>query len=128
MIREYNEKTDIIKISVSSGYSYKSDAVIIANMMFQEADNNMYQNKLLKESSNRSSLVKALMKTLEVKDYITEGHADRLEDFSLKMAKALKLHQHQLDRIKLLAKFHDIGKVGIPDRILLKQGKLSEDE
>ncbi len=128
MIREYNEKTDIIKISVSSGYSYKRDGIARANLMYQEADNNMYQNKLLKESSNRNSLVKALMKTLEVKDYITEGHADRLEDLSLKMAKALKLPQHQVDRIKLLAKFHDIGKVGIPDRILLKPGRLVEEE
>lgn len=128
MIREYNEKTDIISISVSAGYSYQKDNMINGNQMYQEADNNMYQSKLLKESSNRSSLVKALMKTLEVKDYITEGHADRLEDISLKVAKALKLPQHQVDRIKLLAKFHDIGKVGIPDRILMKPGSLTEEE
>lgn len=88
----------------------------------------MYQNKMLKESSNRNSLVKTLMKALEVKDFITEGHADRLEEFSLKMAKKLRLSQHQVDRMKLLAKFHDIGKVGIPDKILLKPEKLTSDE
>ena len=128
MIEEYNERTDIFKISVSSGYSFVSEGLIRTNAMYQEADNNMYQNKLLKESSNRNSLVKTLMKALEVKDYITEGHADRLEEYSLKIAKALKLPQHQVDRIKLLAKFHDIGKVGIPDKILLKPSKLTDDE
>lgn len=128
MINEYNDKTDIVKISVSSGYSYLRDGIAKTNAMYQEADNNMYQNKLLKEASNRNSLVKALMKTLEVKDFLTEGHADRLEELSLNMATALKLPQHQVDRIKLLARFHDIGKVGIPDRILLKPTRLTEEE
>lgn len=127
-IDEHNEHRDLIKISVSSGYSFQRKGRIRTNSMFQEADNNMYQNKLLKETSNRNSLVKALMKTLEVKDYITEGHADRLEELSLEMAKALKLPQHQVDRIKLLAKFHDIGKVGIPDSILLKPTNLTSEE
>jgi diguanylate cyclase (GGDEF)-like protein len=127
-IDEHNERRDLIKISVSSGYACQRNGRIRTNSMFQEADNNMYQNKLLKETSNRNSLVKALMKTLEVKDYITEGHADRLEALSLEMAKALKLPQHQVDRIKLLAKFHDIGKVGIPDGILTKPSNLSSEE
>jgi HD-GYP domain-containing protein (c-di-GMP phosphodiesterase class II) len=127
-IDEHNEHGDLIKISVSSGYACQKKGRIRTNAMFQEADNNMYQNKLLKETSNRNSLVKALMKTLEVKDYITEGHADRLEALSLEMAKALKLPQHQVDRIKLLAKFHDIGKVGIPDSILLKPSSLTSEE
>jgi len=128
MIKEYNEKTDIFNISVSSGYSFLKKGKVLPNYMFQEADNNMYQNKLLKEASNRNSLVKALMKTLEAKDFITEGHADRLEELSVKMAKALKLTQNRLDRIKLLARFHDIGKVGIPDQILMKPSRLNEEE
>ncbi|MBP6491871.1 MAG: diguanylate cyclase [Clostridia bacterium] len=128
MLEDYNERSDIFKISVSSGYSFNSGGIIRTNAMYQEADNNMYQNKMLKESSNRNSLVKTLMKALEVKDFITEGHADRLEEFSLKMAKKLRLSQHQVDRMKLLAKFHDIGKVGIPDKILLKPENLTSDE
>lgn len=127
-IERHNEQSDLIKISVSSGYCCHRSGLVQTNSIFQEADNNMYQNKLLKVNSNRNSLVKTLMKALEVKDYITEGHADRLEHLSLAMAKALKLPQHQVDRIKLLAKFHDIGKVGIPDSILLKPGPLNEEE
>jgi len=96
--------------------------------MYQEADNYMYQNKLLKESSNRNGLVKALMKTLEVKDYITEGHAERMEELAIKIGEKLGLAQNFMDRLKLLAKFHDIGKVGIPDSILKKPGRLTSEE
>lgn len=128
MLAEHNEMSDTLKISVSSGYSYIGNGRINTKWMFQEADNNMFQNKLLKESSNRSSLVKTLMKALEARDFITEGHAERMESNAVKMGEYLKLPQNQMDRIKLLVKFHDIGKVGIPDVILNKPSRLTEEE
>jgi HD-GYP domain-containing protein (c-di-GMP phosphodiesterase class II) len=88
----------------------------------------MYQNKLLKTASTKNNLVKTLMKALEAKDYITEGHAERMDELAAKMGEALKLSQSQTDRIQLLTKFHDIGKVGIPDSILKKPSSLNEDE
>ena len=124
----YNEKTKTLKISISSGYSYHEYGNVNIEWMYQEADNYMYQNKLLKESSNRNGLVKALMKTLEVKDYITEGHAERMEELAIKIGEKLGLAQNFMDRLKLLAKFHDIGKVGIPDSILKKPGRLTSEE
>lgn len=128
MVREYNEKTDTLKVSISFGYSHCKKVKINTKWMFQEADNNMYQNKLLKEASNRNSLVKTLMKALEARDYITEGHAERMEANAVKMGEYLRLSQKQMDRIKLLVKFHDIGKVGIPDIILNKPSRLTEEE
>lgn len=124
----YNDKIKTLKISISSGYSYHEYGIVNIEWMYEEADNYMYQNKLLKESSNRNSLVKALMKTLEVKDYITEGHAERMEELAIKMGEKLNLSQSFMDRLKLLAKFHDIGKVGIPDSILKKPGSLTYEE
>ncbi|MGE5676499.1 MAG: HD domain-containing phosphohydrolase [Pseudomonadota bacterium] len=128
MVREYNEKTDTLKVSISFGYSHCKNVKVNSKWMFQEADNNMYQNKLLKEASNRSSLVKTLMKALEARDFITEGHAERMEANAVRMGEYLKLSQKQMDRIKLLVKFHDIGKVGIPDIILNKPSRLTEEE
>ena len=127
-VRTFNEKSEAIKISLSSGYSHHTDGVVNVAWIFQEADNNMYQNKLLKESSNKNNLVKTLMKALEAKDYITEGHADRMETLGTMLGVSLKLHQNQLDKIQLLTKFHDIGKVGIPDSILKKPDSLTADE
>lgn len=128
MLAEHNDMSDTLKISISSGYSYIGNGRVNTKWMFQEADNNMFQNKLLKESSNRSSLVKTLMKALEARDFITEGHAERMESNTVKMGEYLKLPQNQMDRIKLLVKFHDIGKVGIPDVILNKPSRLTEEE
>lgn len=124
----YNADQNDFKLSLSSGYSYHSSGMVNTGLMFQESDNNMYQNKLLKTASTKNNLVKTLMKALEAKDYITEGHAERMDELAAKMGEALKLSQSQIDRIQLLTKFHDIGKVGIPDSILKKPSSLNEDE
>lgn len=116
------------KISLSYGYAYHASGRIDTDFLFQEADDNMYQNKLLKESSVRNSLVKTLMKALEVKDYVTEGHTNRMQALSTLIGHELHLHQNIMDRIQLLTQFHDIGKVGIPDSILKKPANLSPDE
>lgn len=127
-ISKYNNSKKTINLSLSFGYSYHKAGLVDTSHMYQQADNNMYQNKLLKTSSNKSYLVKSLMKALEVRDYITEGHADRMGDLALKIGKHIGLTSVQLDRIQLLAKFHDIGKVGISDAILNKPGKLTDSE
>ncbi len=128
IIKKNNQELLPISLSVSFGYSYMRSGVPDLSLMYREADNKMYQNKLLKEASNKSSIVKTLMKTLEVKDFITEGHAQRMSEMAERMGRSLSLPQDQLDRIELLTKFHDIGKVGIPDSILKKPGKLNESE
>lgn len=125
---KYNEKDIPIKLSLSYGYSFHENGVVDTRFMYQQADNNMYQNKLLKTSSSRNYVVKSLMKALEARDYITEGHADRMGEMAVSMGKALNLTSVQLNRIELLAKFHDIGKVGIPDLILNKPTKLTKSE
>ena len=55
-------------------------------------------------------------------------HTQRLKELSIKLGKKVKLHLHQLDELSLLASLHDIGKVAVPETILLKEGALSENE
>lgn len=124
----YNSGEEVFTISLSWGYAYVQGQNINTSLFFQEADNNMHQNKMLKEASTKNNLVKTLMKALEAKDYITEGHADRMGHLADLIARKMKLTHNQIDKIKLLTKFHDIGKVGIPDSILKKPGKLTEEE
>ncbi len=96
--------------------------------LFKEADDNMYRQKLHHINSNRSEIVQTLMKMLEMRDFITEGHADRLQDIVELMAKHLNLPEYSQSDLRLLAQFHDIGKVGISDNILFKPGPLTEKE
>lgn len=129
-VADYNDKSELIQISLSYGYAIHDGSSGKINMteLFSEADNFMYQHKMLKSESARSGLVKTLMKALEERDFITEGHADRMEDLVFSLGDRMQLSRIVLDKLKLLAKFHDIGKVGIPDRILNKPGKLDPDE
>ncbi len=127
-IEEYNARPGTIRISISDGYAISGREKIDGSTMYSEADNNMYQNKLLKESSVKNNLVKTLMKALEVRDYVTEGHVRRMEGVAKIFAESMRLNQKQMDRLLLLVKFHDIGKVGIPDSILNKRGMLDAEE
>ena len=88
----------------------------------------MYREKLHRSQSARSAIVQTVMSLLEARDFITEGHADRLQGMLTKLARAAGLPESRMIDLRLLAQFHDIGKVGIPDRILLKPGPLSPDE
>jgi HD-GYP domain-containing protein (c-di-GMP phosphodiesterase class II) len=67
-------------------------------------------------------------KALEYKDQETKGHSDRVTKMSLKLGKALGLTEEELVQLRRGAILHDIGKMCIPDKILLKKGPLTEDE
>ena len=62
------------------------------------------------------------------KNQETQEHCERLIELSRKLGQALHLSQKDLDELELLATLHDIGKVGIPERILVKPDRLDETE
>lgn len=128
LVAIHNETAGNRGLSLAYGYSFHKKGFVNTELIFQEADNNMYQNKLLKKESIRSTFVKAFMKALEVKDFVSEGHVSRMEHLAIKIGKELNLHQDRMDRLVLLTKFHDIGKIGIPDEILKKPAALNEAE
>jgi putative nucleotidyltransferase with HDIG domain len=73
-------------------------------------------------------IVDALSTALEAKNSNMCGHSERVAELSLLMAKAMGLPLEEQERIHIGAHLHDIGKIGIPDAILNKPGKLTEDE
>lgn len=126
-VEAYNIANPQLPLSISVGYETNHTGQQLSEV-FKEADNNMYRTKLHHSRSNRSALVNALMKALEARDFVTEGHADRMQGVVANMGMSLGLSEHRLTDLRLLAQFHDIGKVGIPDRILFKQGPLTSEE
>jgi diguanylate cyclase (GGDEF)-like protein/PAS domain S-box-containing protein len=125
---EYSQSNPLIPISISVGMANKSDPAVSMNAVFKEADNNMYREKLHHSQSNRSAIVQTLSTAMEARDFITDGHADRLQDIVADMGNALGLTASIISDLRLLARFHDIGKVGVPDHILFKPGKLTAEE
>ncbi|HBW34326.1 MAG TPA: GGDEF domain-containing protein [Desulfosporosinus sp.] len=127
-VEEYNSENLEFPLSLSIGSAVSEKTNVNVDMVFKEADDGMYREKLHRSKSTRSAIVQALMKALEARDFITEGHADRLQDIVLTLGEAMGLAERTLADLRLLAQFHDIGKVGIPDRILFKPGRLTFEE
>lgn len=67
-------------------------------------------------------------KALEIRDFETQGHSKRVTELSVTLARAFSYSDSELVNLRRGAMLHDIGKMGIPDKILLKPGKLSDKE
>ncbi len=72
--------------------------------------------------------IAALSKSMEAKDYYTGGHTERVAELAVALGRRLGFSGSELDAIEVGALLHDIGKIGIPERILQKPGPLDEDE
>ena len=73
-------------------------------------------------------IIECLVGALEAKDSYTCGHSSRVADMSYKLAKHMGIVGKYLEKIHISAHLHDIGKIGVPDMILNKHGKLLPDE
>lgn len=73
-------------------------------------------------------MVQTLRYTVEAKDPYTRGHSDRVSAYSVLIGKYLNLSDDDIRTLEVGGLFHDIGKIGIPDSILLKETKLTDDE
>ncbi|MDF9407311.1 diguanylate cyclase [Pelotomaculum isophthalicicum JI] len=127
-IKKYNKSQPEISLSLSTGFAVSNDITKSSTDLFKEADLNMYREKLSHAQSTRSIIVNTLKKVLEARDFITEGHAERMQEMVVQLAIACGIPDHMLNDLRLFTLFHDLGKIGIPDRILFKPGPLNDDE
>lgn len=79
-------------------------------------------------NSSYKSTVIALSTAIDARDTYTAGHSERVTNISCKIGQALNLTSDQLNILEIAALFHDVGKIGIPDNILNKPGKLTNEE
>jgi len=70
----------------------------------------------------------AFAKTIEAKDYYTGEHCEHMVSLAVSIGKKLNLSEKEMEDLKHAAMLHDLGKIGIPDEILLKKGKLTDAE
>ena len=88
---------------------------------------NTMRHNLALQISNES-ILDALLTALNTRDTETQGHSERVTAYTIEMADRLSLSDTEKFSIERGALLHDIGKIGVPDRILHKPGKLTEDE
>jgi putative nucleotidyltransferase with HDIG domain len=104
----------------------------VANQMGSAIENaRLYEEVVFKgnqlKAANLDS-IKALAEALETKDFETKGHSDRTVAHALNIAKRIGLSEQEQEWIQYAAILHDIGKIGIPEQILKKPGKLTPEE
>jgi len=129
-IRKEFKNTNKLKIplSISFGVSTKENPDQNIKVIIKEAEDNMYRRKLLERKSISSSIISSLERTLWEKSHETEEHANRLKRIAIKLGNTINLTESRLDELSLLSTLHDIGKIAIPENILIKKGKLTEKE
>jgi diguanylate cyclase (GGDEF)-like protein/PAS domain S-box-containing protein len=123
-----DQSCDQSKISISLGYATKEKSTESINDILNVAEDFMYRHKLLESKSYRSSVISSLKNMLFEKSFETEEHAMRLTGLCNEAGRLMGLSQSDLNDLELFSMLHDIGKIGVKDSVLLKPGKLSDDE
>jgi putative two-component system response regulator len=80
------------------------------------------------ELERAESVLFSLARSIEGKDPYTHGHCERLADYSVRLGEHLALSEDQLIALRRAGVVHDVGKIAVPDAILLKPGALTADE
>ena len=88
----------------------------------------MRLKRLTDDLDSAASLFLTLGRIIEARDPCTEGHCERLTDYATALGRQLDLDQADLEALNRGAFLHDVGKIAIPDRVLLKRGKLTRKE
>lgn len=125
-----NEKKDysFVSTNLSVGYGVRNKNAATIRELYKFADDEMYREKTNHRYTRNNGDLSLLTNMLEARSFETESHAKRMEENCIKIGKVLGFTESRLNKISLLAKFHDIGKIGIRDSILLKPDKLTAVE
>jgi len=88
------------------------------------------ENQVLYESvyNNVLDTFKSLLTSIQVRDHYTEEHCSRVAVLSVRLAQAMHCTTKEVESLKIAAMLHDVGKIAIPDKILLKPGSLTFEE
>ena len=119
---EKSDKFDQLLLLIESGIKSIKQMYEIKRINEELAESNQKLEQAYLE------MIQTLRYTVEAKDPYTRGHSDRVSEFSVLIGEKLGLSEEQIKILRVCGLFHKIRKIGIPDSILLKTDKLSDDE
>ncbi len=100
--------------------------LLVLGILFSIREAQMQRRR--EREHEKLSAIKALAYALDARDPYTRGHSERVAEYAVAIGGQMKLGKDMLDRLTIAALMHDIGKLAVPDDILRKPGKLSDEE
>ncbi|MDD5645527.1 MAG: HD domain-containing protein [bacterium] len=128
----FNHEKEVIGViqvlNKKSGYFTKKDEKIL--VAFAAHASIALENAILHDEAEifMRSLIKTLAAAVDARDPVTAGHSERVTYYALKIGEELKLNQDKMRMLEIAAILHDVGKIGVKDRILTKPGRYTKEE
>ncbi len=122
------KRIENVELSIAIGFELKINDKEDVDEIIKLAENHMYHHKTIEGSSFRSGAINAILQTLTEKYEIERSHSIEVSDLCKQMGQQLKLRKDEIKDLEQAGMFHDIGKISIPDIILNKPGKLTNEE
>ena len=122
------EEVANVELSISYGYDTKTIEKQKIVEIMANAENHMYRHKLYERSSMRSKTIEIIMNTLFEKSNRESMHSNRVSSICMAIASNMNFDNDDVNKIRIAGLVHDIGKIGIDEKILNKPGKLTDDE
>ena len=123
-----NKRNSQPPLSIATGFAIRENPNQSMVELFREADNNMYKEKLYSSQNARNAIVKNLISMEDVKGVLDKRSFERFQNLTITLARAAGLNKKRIKDLELLAQFHDIGNISVPDKILSKPGSVTPDE
>lgn len=125
-----------IKIIIARGLEHQRLALrnreLIRSLTKQTTELNKKMEEILNLNRGLQALyvgtIATLAATIDAKDHYTQGHSERVREYAVATAKELKLSKREVEMIQYACQLHDLGKIGIKDYILSKDGPLTDRE
>jgi len=129
-IKEKCKKTNNnpLPVSIALGTATKEKPEDDIESILKKADDKMYKNKLSESRSSKSNIIQGLINILNSKSNETKEHSLRMTKIAFDFAQTLNLSNSDQNRLTVLATLHDIGKINIDEKILMKNGSLNDEE
>jgi len=122
------EKIESIGISISFGYETKHKMEESIQEIIKKTEDHMYRHKLYESSSMRRKTIDLIMNALFEKDNREMQHAKKVSEICEALANKMNLDQDDVNQARIAGLMHDIGKIGIDERIFSNQQKLDNGE
>jgi HD-GYP domain-containing protein (c-di-GMP phosphodiesterase class II) len=128
-LKTHKEKVGLLVLNSTEGHSFNHEHVLLLSTFGAQAAIAIVNAKLYANlKSMVLGVVASLSAALEAKDPYTEGHSTRVAEYAVAIGREIGMDESALEELRNAGLIHDIGKIGVPEAVICKKGKLNSDE